>query len=196
MVVHCLMLTVIALLLSVFFAWLLHDVTAPDPTLPADLTILDAGVTEQAEWAIRGTKGDYYGGIIGAGVGLASTFAFLAALFIQARQVGLQRKDLEATLKELKQSKNAAQAQAEALQEQLQVQQRAAFETRFFLVLDKREQLRERLNELQNNAGIQGHTALYRNAVNGATGLLDIMVGQQEMLENEKDVYRSMFSEI
>ncbi len=102
-----------SLLVSVFlavaaivgsFLWALHDMDVP--------------VAEREAWSIHGTQGDFWGGYVGMGAGVAGTILFFSALVLQSSELKLQREELAESRKVAREQAAALKAQEEQLKRQ------------------------------------------------------------------------------
>lgn len=87
-----------------------------------------------------GLSGDFLGGVLNP---ILSFFSFLALLFT----LRLQRRELTATMEELKKSTEAAQSNVRLFTEQIQAQRLDAFENTFFSLLKVFNTAFEKMNE-------------------------------------------------
>ncbi len=70
---------------------------------------------DEGEWAIRGTRGDFWGGHLAPMASFFGVLLMFIALLLQKEELRYQREDLALSFKEQQQSRKAAQAQAESL---------------------------------------------------------------------------------
>lgn len=89
-----------------------------------------------------GLSGDFLGGVLNP---ILSFFSFLALLFT----LRLQRRELTATMDELKKSTVAAESNVRLFTEQIRAQRLDAFENTFFSLLKLHNSTFERINEPQ-----------------------------------------------
>ncbi|MBF6632321.1 MAG: hypothetical protein ITG01_14410 [Comamonas sp.] len=87
-----------------------------------------------------GLSGDFLGGVLNP---ILSFFSFLALLFT----LRLQRKELTATMDELKKSTSAAESNVRLFTEQIRAQRLDAFENTFFSLLKLHNSTFEKMNE-------------------------------------------------
>jgi hypothetical protein len=89
---------------------------------------------------VLGMAGDFLGGVLNP---ILSFFSFLALLFT----LRLQRRELSATMDELKKSTVAAESNVRLFTEQIQAQRLDAFENTFFSLLKLHNSTFEKINE-------------------------------------------------
>lgn len=69
-------------------------------------------------WTELGTRGDFIGGVANAGVGLASTLLFFAALLLQGHEIRLQRHEMRVSQQIWEEQSRAQEDQMVELREQ------------------------------------------------------------------------------
>lgn len=84
-----------------------------------------AGAENQAESKVleKAQKGDFWGGYLGVGAAAAGTLLFFGALLTQAKELKLQKKELEDSREVAKQQATALRAQTQELARQNAMQQ-------------------------------------------------------------------------
>ena len=128
-----------------------------------------------------GLSGDFLGGVLNP---ILSFFSFLALLFT----LRLQRRELNATMDELKKSTTAAESNVRLFTEQIRAQRLDAFENTFFSLLKLHNSTFETINEYHPAEG---------DVPAGST--LQLLMGQareQETLEAARAVLVADHSEI
>lgn len=128
-----------------------------------------------------GLSGDFLGGVLNP---ILSFFSFLALLFT----LRLQRRELNATMDELKKSTTAAESNVRLFTEQIRAQRLDAFENTFFSLLKLHNSTFETINEYHHAEG---------DVPAGST--LQLLMGQareQETLEAARAVLMADHSEI
>lgn len=93
-----------------------------------------------------GMSGDFLGGVLNP---ILSFFSFLALLFT----LRMQRKELNATMEELKKSTTAAESNVRLFTEQIRTQRLDAFENTFFSLLKLHNSTFETINEYRPAEG-------------------------------------------
>lgn len=128
-----------------------------------------------------GLSGDFLGGVLNP---ILSFFSFLALLFT----LRLQRRELNATMDELKKSTTAAESNVRLFTEQIRTQRLDAFENTFFSLLKLHNSTFETINEYRPAEG---------DVPAGSTlQLLMAQAREQETLEAARAVLMADHSEI
>lgn len=95
--------------------------------------------TPSADWADAGTRGDFWGGHLGAAASLAGTFFFIATLL-------LQNQELQAQRRELRETREIAEGQEKALRRQNEIADKTAVVSRILTLAEVRR------NEIEASA--------------------------------------------
>lgn len=94
------------------------------------------------DWTDRGTRGDFLGGHVAAGMTFVANLLLLVALLMQRQELKYQREELRATRDEMRQSREVSERQETHLRKQVQISEKTAIITRIVEFSQLRDQLR------------------------------------------------------